>query len=139
MAKPKSATGPSPGELRLRGELDRLRRELSTLRRKSKYDPSAGVSVAETGGGSRSRAAATEPPAPPVEPSVPKLAEVLNANGVRQFRQIAAWGPGEIEWIEANSGFSGRVVRDDWIGQAKILAAGGETEHSQRVDRGEST
>ena len=45
MAKPKSATGPSPGELRLRGELDRLRRELSTLRRKSKYDPSAGVSV----------------------------------------------------------------------------------------------
>ena len=70
----------------------------------------------------------------------PKFAEVLNANGVRQFRQIAAWGPGEIAWIEANvEGFSGRVVRDDWVGQAKVLAAGGETEHSQRVDRGELT
>ena len=69
-----------------------------------------------------------------------KFAEVLNANGVHQFRQIAAWGPGEIAWIEANvEGFSGRVVRDDWVGQAKVLAAGGETEHSQRVDRGEST
>ena len=36
-------------------------------------------------------------------------------------------------------GFSGRVVREDWVGQATMLAAGGETEHSQRVDRGEST
>ncbi|HRO12782.1 endonuclease [Amaricoccus sp.] len=70
----------------------------------------------------------------------PKLAELLNANGVHHFSQIAAWGPAEIEWIESNlEGFTGRVVRDDWVGQAKILAAGGETEHSQRVDRGEST
>jgi predicted flap endonuclease-1-like 5' DNA nuclease len=70
----------------------------------------------------------------------PKIAESLHANGVRQFRQIAAWGPGEIDWVEANlAGFSGRVVRDDWVGQAKILASGGETEHSQRVDRGEAT
>ena len=29
--------------------------------------------------------------------------------------------------------------RDDWVGQAKVLAAGGETEHSRRVERGEST
>lgn len=36
-------------------------------------------------------------------------------------------------------GFQGRASRDDWIGQSKILAAGGETEHSRRVDRGEST
>ena len=70
----------------------------------------------------------------------PKLAEVLNANGVYHFHQIAAWGPDEIAWIESNiEGFSGRVVRDDWVGQSKVLAAGGETEHSQRVDRGEST
>lgn len=70
----------------------------------------------------------------------PKFAEMLNANGVYHFSQIAAWGPSEIAWIEGNiEGFTGRVVRDDWVGQSKILAAGGETEHSQRVDRGEST
>ena len=33
----------------------------------------------------------------------------------------------------------GRIERDDWVGQARILAAGGETEHSRRVDRGEAT
>ena len=50
--------------------------------------------------------------------------------GIYHFRQIAAWGPGEIAWIESNlEGFSGRVIRDDWVGQAKVLAAGGETEH----------
>ena len=46
------------------------------------------------------------------------------------LRPDRAWGPGEIAWVEANlEGFSGRVMRDDWVGQAKILAAGGETEH----------
>ena len=34
-------------------------------------------------------------------------------------------------------GFPARVTRDDWVGQSKVLAAGGETEFSQRVDRGE--
>ena len=34
-------------------------------------------------------------------------------------------------------GFRGRVSRDDWIGQARILAAGGETEFSKRVEDGE--
>ena len=34
-------------------------------------------------------------------------------------------------------GFHGRVTRDDWVGQAKLLASGGETEFSQRVDKGE--
>ena len=54
----------------------------------------------------------------------PKFAEMLNANGVYHFHQIAAWGPDEIAWIESNiEGFSGRVVRDDWVGQSKVLAA----------------
>ena len=40
--------------------------------------------------------------------------------------------------MDANlEGFRGRAQREDWVGQAKILAAGGETEHSQRVDKGE--
>ena len=63
---------------------------------------------------------------------------VLHELGIYHFDQIAGWGPAEIAWIDANlEGFTGRVVREDWVGQAAILAAGGETEHSQRVDRGE--
>ncbi len=68
----------------------------------------------------------------------PKFEVVLHELGVFHFDQIAGWGPEEIAWIDANlDGFTGRVVREDWVGQAAILAAGGETEHSQRVDRGE--
>ena len=60
----------------------------------------------------------------------PKLEELLHSLGIYHFDQIAAWGPEEIAWIDSNlEGFNGRVVRDDWVGQAKILAAGGETEH----------
>ena len=70
----------------------------------------------------------------------PKYEVVLHDLGIYHFDQIAAWGPEEIAWIDSNlDGFSGRAFRDDWVGQARILAAGGETEHSQKVDRGEST
>jgi NADH-quinone oxidoreductase subunit E len=69
-----------------------------------------------------------------------KYEVVLHDLGIYHFDQIAAWGPEEIAWIEANlDGFSDRVVREDWVGQARVLAAGGETEHSRRVDRGEAT
>ena len=36
-----------------------------------------------------------------------------------------------------SKGFKGRVSRDDWVEQAKILAAGGETEFSKRVEDGD--
>ena len=32
----------------------------------------------------------------------PKLAEMLHANGIYHFSQIAAWGPEEIAWIETH-------------------------------------
>ncbi len=41
-------------------------------------------------------------------------------------------------WVNANlEGFSGRVTRDEWVEQAKLLAAGEETEFSKRVDGGD--
>ena len=70
----------------------------------------------------------------------PKFERTLHDLGVYHFDQIASWGPDEIAWVDTNlDGFAGRVVREDWVGQAMILAGGGETEHSQRVDRGEPT
>ncbi len=68
----------------------------------------------------------------------PKLEELLHSLGVYHFDQIAGWGPAEVAWMDENlKGFRGRVSRDGWVEQAKILAAGGETEFSSRVDKGE--
>ncbi|MEJ2017275.1 MAG: fused NADH-quinone oxidoreductase subunit E/endonuclease, partial [Maritimibacter sp.] len=41
-------------------------------------------------------------------------------------------------WADENLvGFKGRVSRDGWVEQAKILAEGGETEFSKRVKKGD--
>ncbi len=63
---------------------------------------------------------------------------MLNDMGFYHFDQIAAWTADEVAWVNANlQGFKGRVTRDNWVEQAKILAAGGETEFSKRVDKGD--
>lgn len=58
----------------------------------------------------------------------PKLAALLGQFGINHYAQIAAWTPDEIERIDAQLGrFSGRITRDQWVEQAKLLAAGDET------------
>ena len=55
----------------------------------------------------------------------PKLADQLRALGVTRFTQIAAWDDAEIDQIDAQLGrFQGRIRRDDWPGQARLLAEG---------------
>lgn len=64
----------------------------------------------------------------------PKLEQALHDLGYYHFDQIAAWTPDEIAWVDENLvGFKGRVSRDNWVDQAKTLAAGGDTEFSKRV------
>ncbi|HMQ93753.1 MAG TPA: NADH-quinone oxidoreductase subunit NuoE [Amaricoccus sp.] len=68
----------------------------------------------------------------------PKLEELLHSLGFYHFEQIAGWTREEVAWVDENlEGFKGRVTRDDWVEQARKLAAGEETEFSQRVDKGE--
>ncbi|MEM9843866.1 MAG: NADH:ubiquinone oxidoreductase [Pseudomonadota bacterium] len=68
----------------------------------------------------------------------PKLEKMLHDMGFYHFDQIAGWSPDEVAWVDENlEGFKGRVSRDGWIGQAKTLAAGGETEFSKRVGDGD--
>jgi predicted flap endonuclease-1-like 5' DNA nuclease len=62
----------------------------------------------------------------------PKLEETLNALGFYHFDQVAGWRKKEIEWVDDNLKFKGRIERDGWVAQAKILAKGGETEFSKR-------
>lgn len=62
----------------------------------------------------------------------PKLEQTLNEMGVWHFSQVAGWRKKEIAWVDERLKFKGRIERDDWISQAKILAKGGETEFSKR-------
>jgi NADH-quinone oxidoreductase subunit E len=53
----------------------------------------------------------------------PKLEKLLHSLGFFHFDQIANWTEEEIAWVDENlAGFKGRVTRDDWIVQAKVLA-----------------
>ncbi|WP_417476995.1 proton-conducting membrane transporter [Maricaulis sp.] len=53
----------------------------------------------------------------------PKAAASLKAGGVVSLAQIAAWSEADIaSWDERING-RGRIVRDDWVGQAKTLSA----------------
>lgn len=54
----------------------------------------------------------------------PKLEVLCNRLGFWHFDQIAAWTPAEIAWVDANlESFKGRVTRDNWVEQARVLAA----------------
>ena len=56
----------------------------------------------------------------------PKLEALCHRLGFFHFDQIANWTAGEIAWVDENlEGFKGRVTRDKWVVQARILAAGG--------------
>lgn len=55
----------------------------------------------------------------------PKLVAQLNALGVTELSQIAAWSEADIDRIDAQLGrFAGRIRRDDWRGQAALLMTG---------------
>ena len=53
----------------------------------------------------------------------PKLEDLLHSMGFYHFDQIASWTAEEVAWVDDNlEGFKGRVSRDEWIAQAKVLA-----------------
>jgi predicted flap endonuclease-1-like 5' DNA nuclease len=59
----------------------------------------------------------------------------LNKLGIFHFSQIAAWTPAEVRWIGQQLAFPERIERDDWVGQAIVLATGGETGFTKSVER----
>jgi len=64
----------------------------------------------------------------------PKLEELCNSLGFWHFDQIAGWTAEEIGWVDANlTGFKGRVTRDKWVAQAKLILAVGEEEFLRRA------
>lgn len=51
---------------------------------------------------------------------------LLNDLGIYHFGQIASWTPAEARWVASRLTFPERLERDNWIGQAIVLATGGD-------------
>jgi predicted flap endonuclease-1-like 5' DNA nuclease len=55
----------------------------------------------------------------------PKVNTLLKGLGVTSFAQVASWTAADVSDIDSKLGaFAGRITRDNWIDQAKLLAAG---------------
>ncbi|TIT20020.1 MAG: proton-conducting membrane transporter [Mesorhizobium sp.] len=62
----------------------------------------------------------------------PTNERLLKGLGVTTYAQIAAWTPDDVRRIEATLNFDGRIERERWIEQAKLLATGDEKEFARR-------
>lgn len=67
----------------------------------------------------------------------PQNERKLHGLGVYHFAQFAAWSAENAKWAGSFMAFPGRIEREDWIAQAKVLATGAETAFSKRVDAGD--
>jgi len=65
------------------------------------------------------------------------IQKTLNELGVYQFEQIANWDDNNCAWVDNFLSFPGRIGREDWVEQAKLLARGETTEFAKRVDKGD--
>lgn len=66
----------------------------------------------------------------------PKLAALLREQGIGSFAQIAGWTDADIDRVDAGLGrFEGRIRRDDWVGQATLLASGDESGFADRYGK----
>ena len=64
----------------------------------------------------------------------PALEKLCHELGIFHFDQIAGWGAAEIAWMDGNlKGFRGRVSRDKWVAQAKIIVEAGLEEFRRRA------
>ena len=48
----------------------------------------------------------------------------LHALGIWHFSQIAAWSEDNVKWVGSYLAFAGRIDREQWVAQARELAAG---------------
>jgi len=70
----------------------------------------------------------------------PKMENMLNGMGYYHFDQVGDWGDQEVAWVDDNlEGFKGRVTRDRWVPQARLLAGGASVSDDvlERISAGE--
>ncbi|HRX35765.1 MAG TPA: hypothetical protein P5337_05155 [Aestuariivirga sp.] len=58
----------------------------------------------------------------------PKNEKILHTLGFFHFDQIAEWTVEQVAWVDDHLKFNGRIGREEWIAQARLLADGKEEE-----------
>ena len=66
----------------------------------------------------------------------PKNEKVLHGLGFFHFDQIAAWTSEQVNWVDDHLKFNGRIKREEWIRQARLLAEGKEAEFTKLYGTG---
>jgi predicted flap endonuclease-1-like 5' DNA nuclease len=66
----------------------------------------------------------------------PKNEKILHTLGFFHFDQIAEWTVEQVAWVDDHLKFNGRIGREDWIAQARLLADGREKEFLERFGTG---
>lgn len=56
----------------------------------------------------------------------PVIERTLHGLGFFHFDQIAGWTASEVAWVGEHLNFPGRIEREEWVAQARLLAAGDE-------------
>ncbi|PBB43408.1 proton-conducting membrane transporter [Mesorhizobium sp. WSM3866] len=121
-----------------------------TPARSSSARPSAAKSAAAKPAAAKTAAAAPKKAPAPKKAAAPKATtgkadnlrrligigpvneKLLKAQGVTSYAQIAAWTDADVKRVEEVLNFDGRIAREKWIEQAKLLAAGDEAEFASR-------
>ncbi len=92
----------------------------------------------------KAKVAKPKPAAPAVKDDLKRIKGIgpqnearLNNVGVTAFAQIAGWSAKEQRDMGERLAFPGRIEREEWVKQAKVLAKGGTTDFAKRVDKGE--
>ena len=66
----------------------------------------------------------------------PKLVALLQSLGVTTFDEIANWTEADIDRIDGQLGrFEGRIRRDNWVEQARLLSAGDDAAYEAKYGR----
>ncbi len=60
----------------------------------------------------------------------PKLNGLCYSLGILRFDQIAAWSAADVAEVDQYLKIKGRIERDRWVDQAKLLAAGDDAAHT---------
>ncbi|WP_097104983.1 hypothetical protein [Hoeflea halophila] len=63
----------------------------------------------------------------------PVIEAKLNAAGITSFAQIAGWSRKQQAVFAEQLSFPGRIEREDWVRQAKLLAKGAATDVSKQA------
>ena len=107
---------------RLAHELASLRKEIEALRKSAKpTTPSKPKAASKAPAQDSLPIADSEDDLTEIKGVGPKMAEKLYEQGISSFTQIAKMNKKFAEQLDETLKAQGRILRDDWIGQAKKL------------------